>query len=64
MLTSGVVITLIICATLVVMSIINAIGKAHERKVVNRSIDKFSKTFPKFEVPEKNEDKDDFFKTF
>ena len=65
MLTSGVVITLIICATLVIMSIINAIAKAHDRKAVNRSIDKFSKAFRKFETPEKKgESKDDFFKTF
>lgn len=65
MLTSGVIITIIICATLVAMSVINAIAKAHDRKIVNRSIDKFSKAFPKFETPEKkDEDRDDFFKTF
>lgn len=63
MLTSGVIITLIICATLIVMAIINAVAKAHDRKAVNRSIDKFSKAFPKFEVPEKNKN-DDYFKTF
>lgn len=62
---TAVIITLIICGTVVLVSIVSAIEKAHERKTVNKQIDKFSKAFPRFETPEKKDkDKDDFFKPF
>lgn len=61
MLTSGVIITLIICGTLVIISIISAIGKAHARKMVNKQLDNFKKAFPSFE--EDNSD-NDYFKKF
>jgi len=59
--TSGVIITLIICGSLVLMSIISAVGKAQERKHVNDQINNFNKAFKNFD--EKNQD-NDFFKKF
>lgn len=58
--TTGVIITLIICGTVVILSVISAVGKANERKRVNEQINEFKKAFPKFE--EKNQDNDFFTK--
>ena len=59
--TTGIWITLIICGSLVLMSIISAVGKAQERKHVNDQINNFNKAFKDFD--EKNQD-NDFFKKF
>ncbi|MBR6503164.1 MAG: hypothetical protein IKT42_06965 [Clostridia bacterium] len=59
--TTGIWITLIICGSLVLMSIISAVGKAQERKHVNDQINNFNKAFKNFD--EKNQD-NDFFKKF
>lgn len=59
--TTAVLITLIICATLVIISIVSAIGKAHERKEVIKQIDDFKKAFPNFE--EQNSE-NNYFKKF
>lgn len=64
MLTSGVIITLIICGTLIIMSIVSAIGKAHERKQVNKHISEFTKAFPKFDEKNQDNDSNDYFKKF
>ena len=58
---TGVIIALIICGTLIILSVISAVSKANERKHVNNQINKFTKAFPKFD--EKNQD-NDFFKNF
>lgn len=60
--TTGIWITLIICGTLVLMSVISAVGKANERKHVNDQINNFNKAFKDFE--EKNKDNNDYFKKF
>ena len=57
--TSSVLITLIICITLVIISIASAVGKAYERKIINKQINDFDKTFNGFknmETPEKDKD--------
>ena len=64
MITSGVIITLIICGTLFLLSVVNAISKAHERKQVNKSLDRFKSVFPNFEEKNKNNDPKDYFKKF
>lgn len=63
--TTGIWITLIICGTLVLISIISAVGKANERKQAVKQLDDFKKRFPDFE--EKNQDNNnnnDYFKKF
>lgn len=57
--TSGVIITLIICGSLVLMSAISAYAKAQERKHVIKQLDNFTKNFPQFD-----EEKKDYFKDF
>lgn len=59
MLTSGVIITIIICVTLVIMSVINAISKAIERKKVNKDLKPFNDAFPTF-----TDNSKDYFKKF
>jgi len=61
--TSGVIITLIICGSLVLMSAISAYGKAHERKQVIKQLDEFKKTFPQFK-DDNNDNDNDYFKKF
>lgn len=62
--TSGVIITLIICGSLVLISLISAIGKAQERKAVNKHLNEFTKAFPKFDEKNKDNDSNDYFKKF
>lgn len=50
---TAIVITLIICGTLVVLSIISTISKASERKDLNKKLDRFSKAFPDLKNMEK-----------
>ena len=64
MITSGVIITIIICTTLFLLSVVNAITKAHERKQVNKSLDRFNSIFPNFEEKNKDNDPKDYFKKF
>lgn len=61
MITSGVIITLIICATLIILSVLNTIGKAYERKRVKKELNDFMKAFPTFN---KDNKKDDYFSKF
>lgn len=62
--TTGIWITLIICGTLVLISIISAIGKAHERKQVNKHLSEFTKVFPNFEEKNQDNENNDYFKKF
>lgn len=62
--TTGVIITVIICGTLVLLSIISAVGKANERKQVNKHLDDFKKSFPNFEEKNQDNDSKDYFKKF
>lgn len=61
---TGVIITAIICGTLVLISIISAIGKAHERKQVNKHLSEFTKAFPKFDENNQDNENNDYFKKF
>lgn len=61
---TGVLITLIICGTLVLMSIISAFGKAHERKQAIRQLDDFKKRFPGFDEKNQDNENNDYFKKF
>lgn len=54
--TGIIIITLIICGTLVVMQIISAVEKANQRKEVNRKLQQFNKAFPTVKPTEKNND--------
>lgn len=58
--TTGIWITLIICGTLVLLSLISAKAKANERKQVNKQLDDFKKAFPRFEEKNQENDKDPF----
>lgn len=62
MITSGVIITIIICVTLVLISLISAWSKNNQRKQVNKSLDNFKKAFTNFE--KNNQDNNDYFKKF
>ena len=64
MITSGVIITLIICATLIIISIISAIGKAAERKRVQQDLKPFKDAFPNFERRNQGNENNDYFKKF
>lgn len=57
---TGVTITLIICGTLVILSLIQNISAALGRKKVKRELDSFKKAFPNnMETPEKIDNKND-----
>lgn len=62
---TAIVITLIVCSTLIIMQAISAIDKANQRKSVMKKLDRFSKAFPaakrseKIEIKEEEETKDD-----
>lgn len=62
--TTGIWITLIICGTLVLISIISAVGKANERKQVNKHLDDFKKSFPNFDEKNQDNENNDYFKKF
>lgn len=62
--TTGVIITAIICGTLVLMTVISTIGKANERKQVNKHLDDFKKSFPGFEKKNQDNENNDYFKKF
>ena len=65
MITSGVIITLIICLTLIVLSVIDAAKKSYERKRTVKQLMEFKKAFPTFEDKIKADKiKDDFFTKF
>lgn len=58
---TAIVITLIICATLVVLSIVYSVSSASERKDLNKKLDRFSKAFPDLKNMEKRtKDSKDF----
>lgn len=54
--TTGVIITLIICGTLIVLSAINAIEKARGRKEVIKKLQQFDKAFPNVKPTERRND--------
>ncbi|MBR4683141.1 MAG: hypothetical protein IKP06_07610 [Elusimicrobiaceae bacterium] len=62
--TTGIWITLIICGTLVLISIISAVGKANERKQAVRQLDDFKKRFPGFDEKNQDNENNDYFKKF
>lgn len=65
MITSGVIITGIICLTLIVLSAINTAAKSYERKRTVKHLMEFKKAFPTFEDKIKaDKSKDDFFTKF
>lgn len=57
---TAIVITLIICGTLIALSIISNVSKANERKSVNKRIEQFKKAFPNLKDLEKRDQSDDF----
>ena len=57
MITSAVLITIIVCVTILLMGLIGTINKAIERRDVKKSLEKFTKAFP--ELKKKKEDDDD-----
>lgn len=61
---TGVIITAIICGTLVLMTVISTIGKANERKQVNKHLSEFTKAFPKFDEKNQDNENNDYFKKF
>lgn len=62
--TTGIWITLIICGTLVLISIISAVGKANERKQAIKQLDDFKKRFPGFNEKNQDNENNDYFKKF
>lgn len=62
--TTGIWITLIICGTLVLISIISAVGKANERKQAVKQLDDFKKRFPGFDEKNQDNENNDYFKKF
>lgn len=62
--TTGIWITLIICGTLVLISIISAVGKANERKQAVKQLDDFKKRFPGFNEKNQDNENNDYFKKF
>lgn len=62
--TTGVIITAIICGTLVLISIISAVGKANERKQAVKQLDDFKKRFPNFDEKNQDNENNDYFKKF
>ena len=62
--TTGIWITLIICGTLVLISIISNIEKAHERKQAVKQLDDFKKRFPGFDEKNQDNENNDYFKKF
>lgn len=54
---TGIIITLIICCTLIIMQIVSAVAKALGRKEVIKKLQQFDKAFPTVKPMEKrNED--------
>lgn len=62
--TTGIWITLIICGTLVLISIISNINKAHERKQAVKQLDDFKKRFSEFDEKNQDNENNDYFKKF
>lgn len=60
---TAIVITLIICCTFVILSVISNIGKASERKAVNKKLEQFTKAFPNLKKMEKRDESKDLPKS-
>lgn len=56
---TGIIITLIICGTLIIMQIISAVDKANQRKAVSKKLQQFKKAFPTVKPMEKRNNDDD-----
>lgn len=61
---TGIWITLIICGSLVLISLISTVGKAHERKQAIKQLDDFKKRFPGFDEKNQDNENNDYFKKF
>lgn len=54
----AITITLIVCLTLILISVLQSVNKAQERKYINKRLDKFKRAFKDLDKKQNDDDDD------